>query len=185
MTLFSHPFTRKRVVSSVITVSVVAASLVLAHRPTSAHRLQRTVPIQYVADRPDDGSDEATFLSENEATMNRMMAGMTVKPTGDVDRDFVAMMVTHHQDAIDMAQAVLRYGRNEEIRRLAKRIVVAQQREIAAMRLAVGEEKFQAAASLAQPGVTPTLQPAALDGKRMPPGSMSPAPMPQGAMRMQ
>jgi hypothetical protein len=180
MTLFSHPVTRKRVVSLVITVSVVAASLVLAHRPTSAHRLQRTVPVQYVADRP-DGSDEATFLSENEVSMNRMM----VKSTGDVDRDFVAMMVAHHQDAIDMTKAVLRYGRNEQIRRLAKRIVVAQQREVAAMRLAVGEEQFLTAASLAQPEVTPTLQSAALDGKRMPPGSMSPASMPEGSMRMQ
>ena len=39
-----------------------------------------------------------------------MMADMAIKPTGDVDRDFVAMMVPHHQGAIDMAQAVLRYG---------------------------------------------------------------------------
>jgi hypothetical protein len=53
MTLFSHPFTRKRVVVSVIAVSVVAASLMLAHRPTSAHRLQRTVPVHYIVDRPD------------------------------------------------------------------------------------------------------------------------------------
>ena len=59
--------------------------------------------------------------------MNKMMADMTIKPTGDVDRDFVAMMVPHHQGAIDMAQAVLRYGRNEQLRRLAQEIVVTQQ----------------------------------------------------------
>ena len=29
--------------------------------------------------------------------MNKMMADMTIKPTGDVDRDFVEMMVPHHQ----------------------------------------------------------------------------------------
>ena len=68
--------------------------------------------------------------------MNKMMADMTIKPTGDVDRDFVAMMVPHHQGAIDMAQAVLRYGHNEQLRRLAQEIVVTQQQEIAAMRLA-------------------------------------------------
>jgi uncharacterized protein (DUF305 family) len=71
--------------------------------------------------------------------MKKMMAGMAVKPMGDVDRDFVAMMVPHHQGAIDMAIAVLRYGRNETIRRLAQEIIVTQQEEIAAMRLAVGE----------------------------------------------
>ena len=64
---------------------------------------------------------------------------MVVRPTGDVDRDFVSMMSPHHQGAIEMAQAVLRYGHNEQIRRLAQEIIVTQQQEIAAMRLAIGE----------------------------------------------
>ena len=80
---------------------------------------------------------EAPYLSENQTAMNRMMMAMAVKPTGDVDRDFVAMMVPHHQGAIDMAIAVLHYGHNEKIRRLAQEIIVTQQQEIAAMRLAV------------------------------------------------
>jgi len=82
---------------------------------------------------------EAAFLAENEAAMAKMMAGMAAPPTGDVDRDFVAMMVPHHQGAIDMALAVLRHGRNEQLKRLAQEIIVTQQQEIAAMRLAVGQ----------------------------------------------
>jgi hypothetical protein len=82
---------------------------------------------------------DAPFLAENDAAMTKMMKGMAVKPTGDVDADFVAMMVPHHQGAIDMAVAVLRYGRNARIRRLAQEIIVTQQEEIAAMRLAVGQ----------------------------------------------
>jgi uncharacterized protein (DUF305 family) len=70
--------------------------------------------------------------------MRKMMSDMVAKPTGDVDADFVAMMVPHHQGAIDMALAVLRYGRNPQIRRLAQEIIVTQKQEIAAMRLAVG-----------------------------------------------
>ena len=31
-------------------------------------------------------ADEAPFLAENHAAMDRMMADMAVKPTGDVDR---------------------------------------------------------------------------------------------------
>ena len=84
-------------------------------------------------------SEEAPFLAENAAAMKKMMNDMAVKPTGDVDVDFVAMMVPHHQGAIDMAIAVLRYGRNPQIRRLAQEIIVTQQQEIAAMRLAVGQ----------------------------------------------
>ncbi len=83
-------------------------------------------------------SSEAPFLAENDAVLTKMMSDMTVRPTGDTDRDFVEMMVPHHQGAIDMAKAVLRYGRNERLRRLAQEIIVRQQQEIAAMRLAVG-----------------------------------------------
>jgi Domain of unknown function (DUF305) len=82
---------------------------------------------------------EAAFMAENDAAMTKMMNGMAVKPTGDVDADFVAMMVPHHQGAIDMAVAVLRYGHNAQIRRLAQEIIVTQQEEIATMRLAVGQ----------------------------------------------
>ena len=80
---------------------------------------------------------EASFLVENDAAMRKMMNDMAVQPTGDVDADFVAMMVPHHQGAIDMALAVLRHGRNPQIRRLAQEIIVTQQQEIAVMRLAV------------------------------------------------
>lgn len=83
--------------------------------------------------------DEAPYLSENAAAMKQMMADMAVKATGEVDRDFVSMMAPHHQGAIDMARAVLRYGHNEQIRRLAQEIIVTQQQEIAAMRLAIGD----------------------------------------------
>jgi len=85
------------------------------------------------------GQTEQAFLAQNDVAMNKMMADMAVTPTGDVDHDFVAMMVPHHQGAIDMAQAVLRYGQNEQLRRIAQEIIVDQQQEIAAMRLALGQ----------------------------------------------
>ena len=93
---------RKHLTSLVTTASVAAGSFALAQGP---------MPVQYVADRPDI-SAEQPFLAENDAAMKKIMADMTIKPTGDVDRDFVAMMVPHHQGAIDMAKAVLRYGHN-------------------------------------------------------------------------
>jgi hypothetical protein len=84
-------------------------------------------------------SDEAPFFKENEAAMIKMMSDMEIKPTGDIDRDFVAMMSPHHQGAIDMAISELRYGRNEQLRRIAQEIIVDQIQEIAAMKLAIGE----------------------------------------------
>jgi uncharacterized protein (DUF305 family) len=85
------------------------------------------------------GPEEAPFLAENDAAMNKMMAEMEITPSGDVDADFVAMMVPHHQGAIDMAKAELRYGHNEQLRRIAQEIIVTQQQEIAAMRVALGQ----------------------------------------------
>jgi Domain of unknown function (DUF305) len=96
-------------------------------------------------------SEEASFLAENDAAMKKMMNDMTVKSSGDVDRDFVEMMVPHHQGAINMALAVLRYGRNVQIRRLAQEIIVTQQQEIAAMRLAVGDPLPPSVPSPTQP----------------------------------
>jgi Domain of unknown function (DUF305) len=82
---------------------------------------------------------EAPFISENTDAMRKMMVDMEISPTGNVDHDFVEMMVPHHQGAIEMAQAELRYGRNEVLRRLSQEIIVTQQQEILAMRLALGQ----------------------------------------------
>jgi uncharacterized protein (DUF305 family) len=82
---------------------------------------------------------ETDYLKENDVAMATMMAGMSIKPSGNVDVDFVAMMIPHHQGAINMAVAELRHGHNEQLRRIAQEIIVDQQQEIVAMRLALGE----------------------------------------------
>jgi len=69
----------------------------------------------------------------------RMHSAMHVPYSGDADRDFARMMIPHHQGAIDMALAELRYGKDERLKRLAQEIVVAQKQEIDVMRLALGE----------------------------------------------
>jgi hypothetical protein len=76
-------------------------------------------------------TEEGPFLAENDAAMTKMMNDMTIKPTGDIDRDFTAMMVPHHQGAIDMAKAELRYGKNAQLQRIAQEIIVDQLQEIA------------------------------------------------------
>src|SRR5579862_9485481 len=88
---------------------------------------------------------EAAFLAENDAAMKTMMAGMMVKPSGNIDADFAAMMIPHHQGAIDMAVAELRHGHNEQLRRIAQEIVVEQQQEISAMRVALDQTRTPSA----------------------------------------
>ena len=102
---------------------------------------------------------EKPFLAENATAMDKMMTGMDAKPTGDIDKDFVAMMEPHHQGAIDMAQAELRYGHNEQLRRIAQEIIVEQQQEIAAMRLALGQPLPPSVASPDQTQPTMAMSP--------------------------
>jgi hypothetical protein len=127
-----------------IAVFASAALWVAAVRTTAAQERAATPAAQHHTNfgsrAPAVGIDnEADFLAANNAAMNKMMADMTVAPTGDIDRDFVAMMVPHHQGAIDMALTILRFGKSEQLKRLAQEIIVTQQQEIAAMKLAVGE----------------------------------------------
>lgn len=79
------------------------------------------------------GTAESAFIQDNQTAMDKMMTAMEVKPSGNIDDDFVAMMAPHHQGAIDMAIAELRYGSNPQLRRLAQEIIVTQQQEITAM----------------------------------------------------
>jgi uncharacterized protein (DUF305 family) len=68
-------------------------------------------------------------------SMRKMDSDMAAVPmTGDADRDFAAMMIPHHQGAVDMAKTELQAGKDPALRHLATQIVISQKREIAMMR---------------------------------------------------
>jgi uncharacterized protein (DUF305 family) len=87
-----------------------------------------------MAAAPAPGSPDTTFQREMAQAMRRMDDGMMVRPSGNADRDFAAMMIAHHQGAIDMAKAELQFGHDPVLRRLAQGIIVEQQQEIELMR---------------------------------------------------
>ena len=69
-----------------------------------------------------------------EAANAKMHQDMMGALTGDPDVDFMRGMIPHHQGAIDMAEIVLKYGKDPETRKLAEEIVKAQTSEIAMMK---------------------------------------------------
>ena len=87
--------------------------------------------LAFADDMKMDGAAADKALMES---MQTMMRTMHSAPTGDADKDFVAMMIPHHQGAIDMAKIELQYGKDPMIRRLASEIVKAQEKEIAEMK---------------------------------------------------
>jgi uncharacterized protein (DUF305 family) len=74
------------------------------------------------------------FSQDMDTSMKKMDHDMASAPmTGDVDHDFVTMMIPHHQGAIDMAKGELSYGKDPAMRHLAEEIISAQKTEIALM----------------------------------------------------
>jgi uncharacterized protein (DUF305 family) len=62
-----------------------------------------------------------------ERTMGPMFRGMMAQ---DPDIAFACAMIPHHQGAIDMAQVQLQEGKDEELRKMAQKLIDDQTREI-------------------------------------------------------
>jgi uncharacterized protein (DUF305 family) len=77
------------------------------------------------------GEADAAYMK----AMADMQKGMdAAKPTGDADKDFVLMMIPHHQGAVDMAKVELAHGKDKTLRRMAADVIKAQEAEIAEMK---------------------------------------------------
>jgi len=114
-------FGRRRVVPLVIVILIVAMSEVPA---TSQHSHSASQP----------ASDQA--WSDLQQSMLAMHGAMSsVQSTGNDDEDFVRLMLSHHQAALDMAKVELIHGQDPQMRRLAQEIIVDQESEIERMQL--------------------------------------------------
>jgi hypothetical protein len=78
-----------------------------------------------------NGARGSQALWQAEMQMHR---AMNQPYSGDADRDFVAHMIAHHEGAVAMAQAVLQYGKDPQIKQPAQNIVSAQQKELDMMK---------------------------------------------------
>ena len=59
-----------------------------------------------------------------------MTMKMAMPMTGNVDKDFAAMMSVHHQMAIDMVDVLQKYGSNSELKAMGAKMKTAQTEEI-------------------------------------------------------
>lgn len=81
--------------------------------------------------QPQGGSD--AFFKESMAMMNNMK--MDMDHSGSIDKQFVEMMIPHHQTGIDMARIYLKHNpQNDKLRTIAGNIITSQQKEIEEMK---------------------------------------------------
>ena len=117
----------------------VAASLATALSASAVLAQDNTMHQGHYMSSMDHGSMDHGAMGDSPSSKAfaeanaKMHKDMAVPLTGNADVDFVQGMIPHHQGAIDMAVTYLRYGNNQQLKRLAQEIIVEQQQEIAAM----------------------------------------------------
>ena len=99
----------------------LAAALALANPVASL--AQQPMP-QHAQSQKGGGHDMHQSMS---AGMDKMMS---MKPSGDTDRDFATMMKMHHEMAIDMAKAEQVNGKSPQMKSMAVKIQRDSQRDI-------------------------------------------------------
>lgn len=120
-----------RIPATILLLAGLCACPVAAQHPAAPGR-----PDPVAAPSPTlQASSTRAFDALMDEAMARMMDGMHRAPaSGEPDRDFVTMMIPHHQGAVDMARALLAHSDDPELRNLAQAILVEQASEIALMR---------------------------------------------------
>ena len=81
--------------------------------------------------RAGDGKDAPSTIAYKKSMDVMMKAMEDAKYSGDPDADFMRQMRGHHQGAVDMAKIALAQGKDATVRKLARNVIVSQEREIA------------------------------------------------------
>lgn len=123
---------RPRTFRNLLLAPAALALLVAVASSARAQTPAASVPAEMPAATQGHGMKSNIKATDLQTSMDRMHEKMTATSmTGDPDVDFATMMRTHHQGAIEMAQAEIDHGNDAAMRRAAKKIIVAQKKEIA------------------------------------------------------
>ena len=110
--------------------AVIITSILLGSGSTPAQQAPTAMPGMNMGQSGADNPEVKAFQDANA----KMHEAMNVPLLGDADWDFALSMIPHHQGAIEMARVELKYGKDPELRKLAKDIIAAQEKEIALMK---------------------------------------------------
>lgn len=116
---------------SLKSVAAVLLSVATAFPAVAQQMPGMQMPTPGMPMKPGAAAADGSIMS----SMEKMSKDMAAVPmSGDADRDFASMMLPHHQGAIDMAKFELAHGKDPAMLKLARAVVVAQEKEIGEMK---------------------------------------------------
>ncbi|WP_027327634.1 DUF305 domain-containing protein [Helicobacter pametensis] len=81
--------------------------------------------------KADPSQNYQEFVTKAKADMDKMMKEMSaIKPTDNIDKDYMQAMIIHHQGAIDASKQILEVSKNPKIQKIAHAIIKEQEDEI-------------------------------------------------------
>lgn len=88
-----------------------------------------------------DETKESEYLEAYHRILERHMPSHSISTPTTVDQAFAEGMIKHHEMAVQMAETVLPYTDNEEVRHIAQHIIEVQNKEISQMKELINEMK--------------------------------------------
>lgn len=107
-------------------------------RTEAGKQAAAAMPSMAMGHTMDVGEGNMALMAGMDQMHKDMMAGTMA---ADIDVAFVCGMIPHHQGAIDMARAELKYGDDEWAKAMAQKVIDAQEQEIADMRAWLEQQK--------------------------------------------
>lgn len=91
---------------------------------------------------PEAKKESGEMHNELGETMKAMMDKMSsIQMTGNTDKDFVMMMIPHHESAVIMAEDELTHGKQLELKKVAQKMVADQNKEIVEFKAWLDKQK--------------------------------------------
>ncbi|MDI9217653.1 DUF305 domain-containing protein [Clostridium tertium] len=116
-------------------MKILLLSLLISTSLTNASLVS---PIQYVSSAINSSNTievKQGYNEEYKTIFNNMMKAMNAAPnTGNVNLDFVLEMIPHHEGGINMAKAIVKYGSNPEVKKIAENIITSQEAQVPIMK---------------------------------------------------
>ena len=119
-------------------IKTMAQNIITAQK-AEIEQMQQFVKNYKMPEAKMDKGEMHIELGETMKTMMDKMMGMQM--TGNTDKDFVMMMIQHHESAVTMAEDEISHGKKLELKKMAQKMIADQSKEISDFKTWLANQK--------------------------------------------